>query len=44
MEQRIGKKELSFFRGFRGVVKSVFVTTERRELPIVLPAVNVTRD
>jgi hypothetical protein len=43
MEQRVTKKELSFFKGFRGVAKSVFVTAERKQLPIVLPAVNKTR-
>jgi hypothetical protein len=43
MEQKVTKKEISFFKGFRGVAKSVFVTAERKQLPIVLPAVNNSR-
>jgi hypothetical protein len=43
MEQRVTKKELSFFKGFKGFVKSLLVTTERRELPMAMPTVDLKR-
>jgi hypothetical protein len=43
LEQRVTRKEISFFKGFRGVVKSIFFTTERKDLPIIMPLVNISR-
>jgi hypothetical protein len=42
LQQRVTKKELKLFKGFRGYVKSLFLTAERRDLPIILPDVNIT--
>jgi len=44
MEQEVAQKELNFFKGFRGVVKNIFISAERMNLPIKMPQVNVTRD
>ncbi len=43
LAQRVTKKELSLFKGFRGVAKSVLIQAKRKQLPLFIPSVNITR-